>query len=228
VPSLLLFDIDMTLISTLRAGRTAIDAAFQQEFGVTDAIADIAVDGRTDYAIFTEIIANCGAAPDGNLHAAFDRVARAYLEHLPKTIAERKGQILPGVIDLLDAVRETHPALGLATGNMARGAQIKLTHFGLWERFSAGGFGDNDAVRAEVVAQGIRALAGCIGCDADPAQALVIGDTPLDVEAAHHAGAKALAVATGKYDVATLQSSGADWVLPDFSDTAAALAILRG
>lgn len=227
MPALLLFDIDKTLVSTLRVGRTAVDRGFEKEFGITDAIADILVDGRTDYAIFKEIITNRRLAEGQDLEAAIRRAARAYLEQLPGAIAERKGDVLPGVVELLDALTESHPAVGLATGNMARGAQIKLGAFGLWERFAAGGFGDDTAVRAELVEQGMKALAVSLGRDPDPADTLVIGDTPLDVEAAHAIGARALAVATGKYDVEILESTGAEWVLPDLADTARVLEILR-
>lgn len=222
---LVLFDIDQTLISTLRAGRSAVDSGFARAFGVEGAIGSVAIDGRTDHAIFMEIIAMHGLA-NGDLDAAYRAGCDAYLADLPGAIAERNGHVLDGVAALLDALDASHGAIGLATGNMRRGAKIKLGHFGLWEHFVAGGFGDDTPVRAEVVAHGIHDLADHLGVAAYPHDAIVIGDTPLDVEAAHLAGARAVAVATGKYGVDDLRASGAEFVVPDLADTARMLEIL--
>lgn len=199
---------------------------FEHAFGIADACRDIRFDGRTDHAIFMEAIALHGLA-DGDLDAAYRRAVDGYLAELGPSIAARSGTVLPGIPALLDALAESHGALGLATGNMRRGAAIKLGHFGLWERFPAGGFGDTTSIRAEVVREGIEALAAYLHLEADPADALVIGDTPLDVEAAHLAGARALAVATGAYEADTLWKSGAEWVLPDLSATDAVVELLR-
>ncbi|MCC7364919.1 MAG: haloacid dehalogenase-like hydrolase [Dehalococcoidia bacterium] len=221
----ILFDVDMTLISTLRAGRTALAGAFEDLFGLEDPIGDTRIDGRTDHAIFREIIARHSLA-DGDIDAVYRRVCDAYLERLPRALAEREGFVLPGVPALLDALAASHRAVGLATGNMRRGAAIKLGAFGLWERFPTGGFGDDTPVRAELVAEAIHSLAEHLGLPAHPHDAIVIGDTPLDVEAAHHAGARALGVATGRYTVDELLASGAEHALPDLGDTPAVLRIL--
>lgn len=222
---LVLFDIDQTLISTLRAGRAALDSGFARTFGIDDAIGSVAIDGRTDHAIFMEIIATRGLA-NGDIAAAYRSGCDAYLADLPDAIAARNGHVLPGVAALLDALAASHGAVGLATGNMRRGAEIKLGHFGLWKRFAAGGFGDDTPVRAEVVASGIHALAAVLDVPAHPHDAIVLGDTPLDVDAAHLAGARAIAVATGKYGVDELAASGAEFVVPDLADTARMLEIL--
>ena len=222
---LVLFDIDMTLIDTQRAGRAALAAAFERAFALPDALLEVAIDGRTDHAIFMELLGRHGLAGD-DLAAAFERAVAAYLAELPGCISGREGRVLPGVEGLLVALRASHGAIGLATGNMRRGAAMKLEHFGLAAHFACGGFGDATPVRAQVVAEGMRALAKELGVEARPEETVVIGDTPLDVEAAHGAGAKALAVATGRYDDAALQATGAEHVLADLSDTAAVLRIL--
>jgi phosphoglycolate phosphatase-like HAD superfamily hydrolase len=226
VARILLFDVDLTLVKTLGAGRGALDQAFSDLFGIAEPTKGILFDGRTDRAIFTEALDRHGLL-DGDADGAFWHLANAYLERLPAWLRRSEGAILPGVRELLAALHETHPGVGLATGNIRRGARAKLSHFGLWERFVGGGFGDERPVRADVVRAAIDDVAAAIGVDPDPNDTIIIGDTPLDAEAAHAAGARALCVATGSYTVGQLEDGGADWALPDLSDLDRALAILR-
>lgn len=225
VHPLLLFDIDHTLIVSGGAGRAAIAAAVADEFGVRRPLDGMAVDGRTDRAILGEALERAGLAHGPDEVA---RLLEAYLARLPAELRARRGRVLPGVPALLDALERAGAPLGLATGNVARGAEIKLRHYGLWERFPAGGFGDVSAERAEVVAAAIEAAAAAAGRNGNGAAPapIVIGDTPRDVAAAHAAGARALGVATGKWDEAALRAGGADFTLPDLGDTEAALALL--
>ena len=219
---LLLFDIDHTLINSGGAGRSAMAAALAAELG-GDPLDGVVIDGRTDRAILNEALGRAGADTSD---AEIDRLLLRYLDCLPETLRSSAGRVLPGVRDLLDALAGEDAAVGLATGNVRRGAEIKLRHYGLWERFSDGGFGDVSSDRTEVVRAGVEAVAIAAGVAADPAHALVLGDTPRDVEAAHAAGVRAIAVATGAYDVETLRGSGADAVLADFTETAVVLEML--
>ena len=57
---------------------------------------------------------------------------------------------------------------------------------------------------------------------------MLVGDTPLDVEAALATGARAVGVATGGPAAADLAAAGADVVLPDLTDTAATVAAIVG
>ncbi|MCC6388801.1 MAG: HAD family hydrolase [Dehalococcoidia bacterium] len=222
---LLLFDIDMTLIRTHGAGRGAVNTVLARLSGVEEATAGMRFDGRTDRAIFLEALGRHGLG-GADPERAFEAFVADYLAELEKSLEVLGGVVLPGVPALLDALDARGQLLGLATGNMERGARVKLTHFGLWERFAAGGFGDHTPVRAEVVREGIDALARVIGCDPDPSATIVLGDTPLDIEAAHLAGTRCLAVATGAFDVDALRAAGADWVFADLSDTTRVLDVL--
>ncbi|MBE0608971.1 MAG: HAD family hydrolase [Dehalococcoidia bacterium] len=224
---LILFDIDLTLIQTAGAGRTAMEAAFERLYGIAGATTGMRFDGRTDRAIFTEMIERHGVT-DGSLEAAVSAFAEAYLAEFPRSLAEKGGRVLPGVPELLDALDHEVPGFGLATGNLRRGAAAKLGHFGLWERFAGGGFGDSHSVRAELVKAGIAELAEALRVGADPANTIVLGDTPLDVEAAHRAGAKALGVGTGRFTAVELLAGGAEFAVDDLSDTARVLEILLG
>jgi phosphoglycolate phosphatase-like HAD superfamily hydrolase len=116
--------------------------------------------------------------------------------------------VLPGVLELLDALEGSRGvALGLGTGNIEAGARIKLTPARLSERFAFGGFGCDAEDRAELLEAGARRGAAALGAARARCRVVIIGDTPLDVAAAHAIGAECLAVATGNFDVDALQGA---------------------
>lgn len=223
----LLFDIDMTMIRTVGAGRSAMEVAFQREFGIEHATEGMLFDGRTDRGIFIECLERHGLA-NGALAANLSRFVESYLELLPASLKERAGSLLPGVPELLAALSKTDAQVGLATGNLRRGAAHKLEHFGIWERFAGGGFGDDHVVRGDLVRAGIAEMAALSNCEPGDCDVIVLGDTPLDVEAAHVAGARALAVGTGRFTPEQLLDSGAEFALADLSDTERVLDMLLG
>jgi phosphoglycolate phosphatase-like HAD superfamily hydrolase len=225
VPRILLFDIDMTMLRTAGAGRAAMEAAFLEEFGIAGATEGVLFDGRTDRGIFIECLERYGLAGDASPEN-LRRFCARYLEHLPRTLAAKDAVVLPGVVELLDALTGEEAIVGLATGNLRRGAAHKLGHFGLWERFAGGGFGDDHIIRGELVRSGIAELEAIFALEPGEADVIVLGDTPLDVAAAHHAGARALGVATGRFSPEQLRTSGADFAVADLSDTARVLDLL--
>jgi phosphoglycolate phosphatase len=221
---LLLFDIDLTLIYSGGAGRLAIDRAIERVLGVPEGTAGIRFDGRTDRGIFLEAVTRFDPAHEHRT----DEVMEAYLQELPGALASKEGAVLPGVENLLDALKGEAAAVGLATGNMERGARAKLGHFGLWERFRGGGFGDHAVVRSEIIEAAIADIARHHGAEADPSNAVVIGDTPLDIEAAHAAGARALGVGTGRFVTEELLAAGAEMAVDDLLETDRVLELLLG
>ena len=223
----LLFDIDMTIIRTVGAGRSAMESAFEREFGIERATEGILFDGRTDRGIFIECLERHGLA-NGTLDANLSRLVESYLEYLPASLTVKGGFLLPGVPELLAALSSTDAAVGLATGNLRRGAAHKLEHFGIWERFAGGGFGDDHVIRGELVRAGIAEMAALSGCEPGECDVIVLGDTPLDVEAAHLAGARALGVGTGRFTPQELLDSGAEFALADLSETERVLQLLLG
>ena len=134
---------------------------------------------------------------------------------------------MPGVRELLDhlAGRGT-PHLALLTGNYEKAARLKLEYFDLWRYFRSGAFGDAAADRNQLLPKALARIRDEGGPAAAAPDAVVIGDTPLDVACALAAGARSVAVATGAYDAAALASCGADVVFEDLSDTARVLAAL--
>lgn len=196
---LVLFDIDGTLISSGRAGVRGMNRSFERLFGVRGALDQVPVAGRTDRAIVAEALSRAGQPADE--HAIF-RLRDAYLGDLPVALADPAsvpGGILPGVSDLLDELEREHVAVGLLTGNFVDGAAIKLGHFGLWDRFAFGAFGDHHVDRRSLVQVAVDAADAAGHGRFAPDRIIVIGDTPLDVDCAHAYGARAIAVATGTF-----------------------------
>jgi phosphoglycolate phosphatase-like HAD superfamily hydrolase len=227
VARILLFDIDMTMVQTHGGGRAAMEEAFEREFGVPRATDGMLFDGRTDRGIFLDCLERHGLGGEG-MDARYERLRELYLELMPAWLARKGGVVLPGVHELLESLAGGPAVVGLATGNLRRGAEHKLGYFGLWEHFSGGGFGDSHVVRKELVREGIAEMIERHCLEARECDVIVLGDTPLDVEAAHGAGAKALGVATGRFSAEELRASGAEFAVDDLSDTARVLDLLLG
>ncbi len=217
----ILFDIDGTLVRTGGAGKAAMEAALAEEFAVELRAEEVPYSGRTDRAISADLLLAHDLDPSP---ANITRLIDAYLARLPAALQQFGGVICPGISEL---VAKLHPrgdvVLGLLTGNVRRGAAHKLGHYGLWDYFPFGGFGDDHAERDDV-ARSALAAARNHATDVDPADVWVIGDTPLDVKCARAIGAKAVAVATGWHPLDELQRTGADYVFADLSDPGELLA----
>jgi phosphoglycolate phosphatase-like HAD superfamily hydrolase len=115
------------------------------------------------------------------------------------------------------AARAEPPLPGLLTGNIRRGAQIKLQRFGMWEQFSFGAFADDHEDRNQIAAIALRRGSERLGRPVRGEETLVIGDTPLDIRCARAIGAKMLAVATGRFTVSQLEEHHPDWAVEDLS-----------
>jgi phosphoglycolate phosphatase-like HAD superfamily hydrolase len=225
----LLFDIDGTLIRTGRAGSRAMDRAFEDLFGISQAFDGTQMAGRTDKWILEDAAARAGVTlTAASLQRFRDRYFERLLEALPEP-SPHKG-VLPGITSLLDALT-TPPFAGdvflaLLTGNCEEGARIKLEHFDLWRYFRCGAYGDDVHDRNELFSVAMSRVRACGGQTARPQDVIVVGDTALDVACAAVGGARSVAVATGPSDAETLKKSGADVVFEDLSDTAAFLRLL--
>ena len=218
-----LFDIDGTLVSAGGAGKAALIDALAEEFGIAHTLDRLTLSGRTDRAISADLLGLCGL-DDTDHHRA--RLLDAYLRLLPATLASRPGRVLPGVPRLLDRLAAMPGvAVGLITGNVQHGARIKLGHFGLWERFRFGGYGDRHADRDDVARDALVAVERHLGRVVDPATVRVVGDTPHDVRCARAIGARAIGVLTGWHDRAEMTACAPDLLLDDLSDHEALLGL---
>jgi phosphoglycolate phosphatase-like HAD superfamily hydrolase len=211
-----LFDIDGTLLSSGGAGKAAMEAGLAAEFGIARPIDGVPYSGRTDRAIGRDLLRLHGVEPS---EANWRRLQEAYLHHLPTSLCNHKGCVLPGIAALLSRLRQRdRTAVGLLTGNIRRGAQLKLGHYGLWEHFTFGGFGDHHLERDDVAREALAAVRAHAGESVALERVWVIGDTPLDVRCARAIGARVLAVATGWHALDELVAAEPDLLLTDLSD----------
>ena len=215
--ALFLFDIDGTLVSSGGAGRRALEAALEAHLGGAVRreepwLGGLKLDGMTDRLIVREAMLALARPFD---EALCDRILTTYADRLEQEIGGPGYAVLPGVEALLPALAARGSVVGLCTGNIVRGARIKLRRGGLDRWFGFGeadpnGFAEDGEARERIVVAALRRGAARLGRPLDPAEALVIGDTPRDVAAAQAAGCPVLAVATGRFTVEDLRREGAD------------------
>ncbi len=218
-----LFDIDGTLLSSGGAGQAAMEAALLRMFGANNPVHGISVAGRTDRAIVSDLFAFFQIAFD---ETVWEEFVAGYLEELPRQLASRDGLVLPGVLEILQALHARDDVLlGLLTGNFARGAKVKLAHFQLDHFFSFGGFGDHHHHRDDVAREALRVLKDYHPEPICLERLWVIGDTPADVQCGRAIGAKIIAVGTGLYSLEELKPTEADHLFADFSHPAALLSL---
>ena len=226
---LALFDIDGTLMNAGGAGMRAFVRAIGQIFGVTVDRKAIHPDGKTDPLIAREFLAHCGQEHrlnTGSLEALFSAYLDALQDEMERAKAAGRVRILPGVIELLDTLSSRPEfTLGLVTGNLERGANIKLSQAGLDHYFSFGGFGSDSENRTLLIRTGIER--GIRHVTPRPVGAVfVFGDTPLDVIHGRAAGATVIAVASARYSMAALESCQPDLLVPDLTDVRSILSFL--
>jgi phosphoglycolate phosphatase len=189
---LYLFDIDGTLLLSGGAGARALERAFAARHGIDGAMAEVQLGGKTDPNIVEEVfVARLGRRPAAG---EIDEVLDLYLEFLRAELADAPTfRLMPAVIETLDHLAaQPGVRIGLATGNIRKGAQAKLERAGLWHRFELGGFACDHRDRDRLVARAIE-RAGALA----PHEVVVVGDTPFDIAAARACGVRVIAVATG-------------------------------
>jgi len=212
----LLWDIDGTLLSSGGAGTRAMDLAFEEIFSVKDAFKGIRMSGKTDPEIMKEALIRHSIAPDGKLPLLMD----TYVKHLKLEISNPNKMLMPGIEEALKALLLTEGfRLGLLTGNIERGARIKLSAFALNGFFPVGAFGSDDEDRNKLLPIAVKRFNSLYGADLPFKDCVVIGDTPRDIACAKPYGAHAVCVATGKYSEDELRAAGADMAFGDLSDT---------
>ena len=239
---LVLWDVDHTLLDAGGAGIQLIRRAFTEMFG-RDFPHTPALAGRTDRAIQLEVLTRSGVAEPQAELPAFQQLVAGLAPQLGGLVRE-SGRALPGAIEALTAVAALADGRGgpdhgwpdhggplvqsVLTGNMQATAAAKLAALDL-DRFldlRVGAYGDAHEIRADLVPLARARAAAAYGGDFAGRATVLIGDTPLDIEAAQLAGARSIAVATGGFSTAELAAAGADAVLPDLTDTARVLAAI--
>jgi len=221
---LLLFDIDGTLLTSARAGRQALIDGMQSQFGIKEDLAGVSLAGATDGAIAKALLAKNGI-PVTQENAAC--LLEGYLRHLSERIRCHPGNLMPGVLELLRHLcLRPDCVLGLLTGNLERGAKIKLTFYGAWHFFVFGAFADDHDNRNELgnVAR-VRAYK-IYGFEFPPEHIYVFGDTPSDIHCGKAINARTVAVATGEYSAEELSQFQPDFLFKNLLDKRRVLHLL--
>jgi phosphoglycolate phosphatase-like HAD superfamily hydrolase len=198
------WDIDGTLLLTGGAGQSAFAETLADEFGISEIDTNVGFAGRSDKAIAMDLFRSHGIEPS---EPNWRRFCHGYLGRLERALRAHRGVVLPGVVTLLEALAARGDvAIGLLTGNMREGARRKLSHYGLWQWFPFGGFGDEHMERCGIAAAALAAAE--LHLNGHPAavkdgstfanrKVIVIGDTPHDIQCGRSIGARCVAVPTG-------------------------------
>lgn len=222
---LLLFDIDGTLVLGGPA-KGAFHTALVETFGTAGDIEVHDFAGKTDPQIARELLRGAGLA-DAEIEGGLPRLWDRYLHHLGERLPGHPMNVLPGVGALLEALAgREEAALGLLTGNIVRGAELKLRSAGLHGHFRMGSYGSDSEVRNELAPIALQRASATWGRSFPPEDVWVVGDTPADVACGKAGGTRTLGVATGRYSTGMLREAGADVVMEDFRDTRATVDVL--
>jgi phosphoglycolate phosphatase-like HAD superfamily hydrolase len=202
----LFWDIDLTLLSTARAGVFALEDAAREVLGADPDYSELKTAGLTDSQIARMLIAEHGGEESPELVGTF---LRAYEAQLPSRLPERQGRVLDGVREILDDVRE-RPGVHslLLTGNTRAGAAAKLAHYGLDDDFENGAFCLDMDDRDAIARRALDVAAEAIGVQPELERTFVIGDTAHDITAGKAIGARTVAVASGVVTAEELEREG--------------------
>ena len=197
-------------------------------FGTAGPIGEYDFSGKTDPQIARELLKEVGKT-DPEIDAGLDNLWEEYLGELGRRLPGHPMTVLPGVRPLLEHLEDREDvALGLLTGNIIRGARLKLNSVDLMGYFPVGGYGSDGEAREDLPPVAMRRAATNWGKAFPASSVVVVGDTPRDVECGKYSGTQTVAVATGRFDVEALEATGADRVLGDFGDLAGSIDALLG
>lgn len=214
---LVLFDIDGTLIDSGGAGAASWRLAFNELYGIPADIGKFTDTGMTDPDVGRQTFrAVLHRDPD---RTEFVTLLERRNHYLYQTVAESTGyRVLAGVEDLLPRLLRDGYLLGLVTGNVETAAHIKLHRARLNRFFSFGGYGSDSPDRTELTKVALRRAAVVGGQEILPEQAVVVGDTPLDVTSAHGAGMACIGVGSHHFNADQLRESGADYAVASLTE----------
>lgn len=213
---LVLFDIDGTLVRTGGAGIEAFRKVFAAEFQATDGFEKLKFAGRTDTGLVREFFEYHKISMT---RENTERFFEHYVFLLDYILSQGAPRPCEGVLEFLAALNalSAPPLVGLLTGNIRLGAEIKLRHCGLWEPFKMGAFADDSEDRNHIAVAARARGSRLLGKELRGDQIVVIGDTPHDIRCGRFIGAKVLAVATGGATLDELKSHQPDWAVENLT-----------
>ncbi len=224
---LVLFDIDGTLLREGLAPKLAFARALRETYDTPGPLGAFKFAGMTDPECVVGIMRLAGL-PEDVIHERVDECLRRYVEHLAVEMRNHDGaRLFPGVRELLEQLsRRDDVLVGLLTGNISRGAQLKLGRFRLESYFRFGAFGDDHHDRRVLAKIALTKAESLLGRPIAGEETTVVGDTPRDVWCARAIGARAVIVATGQVSRDEILASEPDALLESFEDQGAALSAL--
>jgi phosphoglycolate phosphatase len=213
----ILFDIDGTLIDSGGAGAASWRRAFEELYDIPADIGQFTDAGMTDPEVGRKTFeAVLDRKPE---RKEFTRLLERRLRYLHETVEESKGyRVLDGVVDLLPKLIDEGYLLGLVTGNVEAAAHIKLHRAGLNRFFSFGGYGSDSDDRPQLTRIALERAELVYGYEVPLAQAVAVGDTPLDVTGAHAAGIECIGVGSHHYTAEQLRDAGADYAIVSLAE----------
>ena len=215
---LLLWDIDGTLLSAKGAGPLAFDRATVDHFGYEIPLASIDWLGATDYSIAYALLKEAGRkVTRDEAQELIDR----YLSYLPQMLDATNARAIEGTEELLERFHQ-HDAVhqGLLTGNVRRGADIKLGYLGVDHYFHFGAFADYSDHRNDLSRYALELAREHLHPQWSGKQIYVIGDTPKDIECGKVIGAYTVAVATGHHSAEELKAHEPSVLFETFAEPA--------
>ena len=216
---LVLFDIDGTLLRTHGAGMAAMLAAANELFPDRSfSFEGVAISGRLDRLIWSDLMMQAGIEPTREVHTVF---REKYGEHLRRGFrADSRSTALAGARELVSLLHDhASCTLGLLTGNYEHTGRLKVAQAGFsLEPFVCNAWADDGEHRRELPPVAIRRFHEATGRSVDPSRVLIIGDTPLDVDCAHFNGCQVIAVATGSHPMEELAAHNPDHLVASLDD----------
>ncbi len=228
-PTLVLFDIDGTLLTADRAGSTAFELALSELHGHPVDMSGISFAGKTDWQILQEALLPIGYSRE-HVAAIMAEFAEMVAKHMKAIIAHHHVRPMPGALSLVrELAVDPRARLGLVTGNVGAAAPLKLEAAGFDPlSFPVGAFGHEAAVRSGLPPLALRRARDLWQTEFPPGQIVIVGDTPNDVICARSVGARALAVLTGPAGREALAAEVPYAILKDLSDRNEVEAVLFG
>ena len=225
--SLLLFDIDGTLLLSGGCGRVAFENAFSDLFKIPNAWGNTLPDGKTDFLIIDEI-ANRELSRSLR-EEEYNSLCKLYSHHFNSEIGNSpRFRLMPGVINLLERLaKDENILLALATGNLENVSWLKLKRGKMDHYFKCGGFGSDATHRIDILQKAVERARHFKKHHFEKNEIYVIGDTSHDIKAANELGFKSIGVMTGNTEGKEFKHTPPTYLLKDFKNTEAFMKILK-
>jgi phosphoglycolate phosphatase-like HAD superfamily hydrolase len=225
---LVLFDIDGTLVSAGGISARVFAEALLEAFGTTGETHSFDYSGKTDPQIVRELMKAAGFA-DEEIERRRPQALADYRQRLAASIRPEHVTAKPGMGSLLEALeRRPEVTLALLTGNLEPTARLKLDPVDANRFFPFGAFGSDDEDRYRLPRLAQERARAAVGVSFEGPDMVIVGDSVHDVLCGRDLGVRAVAVATGRTSAHRLAAESPDALLPDFSDTAGAMAAILG